>query len=389
MNSKIQQHMYTRARRSLYQQSEGYGTVAKTNGLADAFIKEKIHPYCVYPTAADSPPAVTVVHYPCGQMLLGQAVYVPQDFTGQRATFFAHNYILPPVLAAELVQDINKMAATEFLINETGELGELASLPTDIVNLPHTWQEFAAYVTACVQESVFSARKTYVLVPPDAFEYVWGFICHVFTLLPLHVKQLLGFCTFAREAIDRKDIHLVFVEKGAIRAFDPRHFVVDFCGEASYYVIPGLTRNLDENLAKASPKRFFDIMDLLHTRLPNNSDICTLEQEWLDINLDKLKFAQVPTQFLCRGNSVLHVMIRILKTCTTAISTGKPLDLRYTLGSYNLPAQEYFRVVKILRRLYQGHINDANMENIKFLFRGRGDGRLDENGLAEYCRRVI
>jgi len=82
--------------------------------------------------------------------------------------------------------------------------------------------------------------------------------------------------------------------------------------------------------------------------------------------------ASVPGSFIIRGKGFrrpeLYVILGILKTCAGAVSTRTPLDLRYLLGSYNLPPQDYARVVQNLKRLYYTHATPENRENIAFLY---------------------
>jgi len=436
---KIEQHMYTRARRTLFQQSEGYGTVAKTDGLSDAFIKEEIHPYCVYPATTKSqnytirPKAVTLVHYPCGRMLLGQAVYKEKDFTGQRATFFVHNYIFPPQMVDGVLRDFENLKHMEFLTEyESGhspviESGSVIAGLTRNLNVidcktkptavgsNETWPIIFSMKIAgqarndescrndsrcvrlmpptlqqilqCATASVHGIKKTYIIVPvplPQMHDYVWALLTDIYAHLPEETRHKLGFCTYARQPMNKKGIHLIFLENGTTAKF------------ANDYVID-LNNPTQIKITSATPKQqnFPQESEFWHIRTPHRHDfLLNKGREWINTNLDKLtliQLASIPGSFIIRGKGFrwpeLYVILGILKTCAGAISTRTPIDLRYLLGSYSLLPQDYFRVVQNLRRLFQNHITPANYENIVFLFRANGKGRVDITGLESYLEK--
>lgn len=418
-NAKIEQQIYTRERRTMFQKSEGYGTVGKSPGISEAFIKDNIHPYCVYPTSPllqklpnsiTCPKAITVVQYQCGRMLLGQAVYVPKDFTGQRATFFAHNYILPPKVAGDILHDIEKVFSVCFMVNYDaackGQLDTMNTLPMDCtLSKPATLKLIVkpfqlTYILQCIKESVYKDKKTYVIVPAepvDMHEYVKKLLADIYRNLPDDVRHKLGFCTYAREPMDKKGLHLIFLEKGAVKASKlgiSKDFVVDLNEPApphSNIADSGFTAYIRH----LPPERFFPEIEFWHIRTPHRTAyLIKLENEWLDTNLDKLSLSQftaIPEAFILRGKNTSHpelyVIYGIIKMCAIAITRCTPLDLRYFLGSYTLDADSHFRVIKNLRRCYQGHIIPSHFKNIVFLFRARGKGRLDIDGLKIYLEK--
>jgi len=403
---KIEQQIYTRARQTLFQQSEGYGTVAKSDGLGEAFIKEQVHPYCMYPTKLQNykmhPKVVTLVHYPCGRMLFGQAVYKEKDFTGQRATFFAHNYIFPPQMVDKVLRNFGMLRHMEFLTEYDVAQGKLNALES--ANLARhceelsTADEAAAFATKqskkfqlnnilqCIAASISGTKKTYIIAPPSQIhDFAWDFLINLYTRLSEETRHQLGFCTYAREPVNKKGIHLIFIEKSDSRFAND--FVIDLRNPV-VAVSPMTTKA--ERVAN-----FFQESEFWHIRTPHRREVLLRQGcEWLETNLEKLtllQLASVPGSFIIRGKGFcqpeLYVMLGILKTCAGAISTHTPFDLRYLLGSYNLSPQNHFRVVQNLRRLYQKHINSVNYENIVFLFRAHGKGRLDTTGLETYLRK--
>ncbi|MDR1663598.1 MAG: hypothetical protein LBR83_01570 [Clostridiales bacterium] len=270
----IQQQIYTRERRGLFRNSEGYDSVAKSPGLADAFIKENVHPFCVYNAPRFQPPpavsewargndapvqepapeyprAITVVRYPDGQALLGQAVYVAADFTGQRPTFFSHNYILPKE-AADTLNFPAALNKTEFWVEYDIEKGktlpELSRLPeTDrpdafaesdsageaLERLGIEYKTFYKLVL-CLLLSAAGPKKVYVVtpVPPnEVTHYARSLLGVLYEYLPGALMSVLGYCTYSHEPENKKGLHLTFLEKNALRVSDPRvarDYVLDF-----------------------------------------------------------------------------------------------------------------------------------------------------------------
>jgi hypothetical protein len=298
----IGQQLYTRERRGLFRNSEGYDSIAKSPGLSDAFIKENVHPFCVYnpPKALqvygvppeDYPKAQTVVHFPDGSVLLGQAAYVPADFTGQRPAFFAHHYILPPEEARTL-DVIQALRETEFLteydiacgkelpalsalppkidkpecLNEAagnagfndeikgeGTAGTADERPTVIKNwdenpgdpaiqilerLGITREKFKKIIYFLLL-SASGTKKTYIVTPvpaPETPSYARALLGALFPYLPSVLQGCLGFCTYSREPENKKGLHLIFLDKDALRLGDPRtarDFVLDI-GRNQFY----------------------------------------------------------------------------------------------------------------------------------------------------------
>ena len=304
---KIQQQIYTRAKRSLFQQSEGYGTIAKTNCLNEAFIKDNIHPYCVYPTGCTQK-VITLVNFPCGRMLFGQITYVAKDFTGQRATFFAHNYILPPKIAGEAVRNIEKLRNVKFLTEYTSEepLEELDTLPCEPKPAPQSPQPHHPVLDTGTPPLILFPNKTYI--PAN---FTWQLLSSIYSTLSNETKQQLGFCSYATQPVNKKGLHIIFVPP---EAYNPSKFVNS------------------QQKTTISPQQFFQNTEFLQTRIPGR-DHLPQTLEWLDANLDTLTLSQflaVPGQFIQNGktslNPDLFIMLSILKTCATAIASRKPFD---------------------------------------------------------------
>jgi len=369
----IQQHMYTRERRGLYRQFEGYDTVAKSSDLADAFVKEAIHPYCVYPPGS-STKAITLVHYSCGRMLLGQAVHVPADFTGQRAAFFAHNFIMPSEAVSDVLDDMrleNIIFENSYDIERGGVLDALQNLPMGMASGSEiAIDEGLIYrIASCVTESIRGVKKTYVLVPhvQDFHRYVCELLAQLYQCLPEGMKHLLGFCTYAREPQQGKGIHLYFLRKDEVRAGDSR-MAGDFVVDAEYEnggemsdISYDSAQFFSTRIQQLSPSHFFSEMYFWRKRVPSQCEnLDEIELAWMDANIDRLSQSQlmaITDAFIKRGkrgkNPTMYVMLSILKIACAKImkSNQDSFDMRYFLGSYMLPPACRERIIQNIRRL--------------------------------------
>lgn len=136
--------MYTRERRGVYRATEGFDTVAKSESLDNNFVKKIIHPFCLYDAPAELaargekneelyPAALHLFHTETNDTVIGQSRYQATDFTGQRSAFFAHNFVVPPTRAEEIIQSYGDWLHADFAGSYEGELGgtlpELADIP--------------------------------------------------------------------------------------------------------------------------------------------------------------------------------------------------------------------------------------------------------------------
>lgn len=432
---KVEQHMYTRARRGIFRQSEGYDTIAVSAGLTNAFIKENVHPYCTYSPsrmlqkmnapARDYPKAISIVHFPCGRMLLGQAVYIASDFTGQRTTFFAHHYILPPEMVADVLADIGSfLPRVKFLTEyDTAQGGVLDALDCLPVSEKHHGLSDAAVpqnidlekIMYKIDEAVTQSKKCAVIVDIEQksmSEAVFGILSAMYKILPEHLKHKLGVCTYAREFVGRKGLHLTFLERDCMTVSDLRlkgDFVIIKNAEETGYDTEGRLSYLKESLRQEnhplalwqiktlpylSPEKFFQETNFWKSRIKtliNCNQLQTIEQNWLNKILEHLtpyQLAAIPSTFIISGkrqsNPEIYVILTVLKTISGALISKSPIDIRYILGSYSLSPTGYERTIQNLRRIHQPYVTSQNIENITFLFRARKTGMLDKAGLDTY-----
>jgi hypothetical protein len=368
----IAQHFYTRERRGLYKQTAGYDTIAKSPNLPDAFVIEKIHPYCTYSGGGEN--VFTVAHFPCGKMMLSHAAFVAEDFTRQRSTFFVHNYILPAKLADSALSSIGKLLCTNFSTKNDAPPEPLHALP--FTENPREPCKIGQGTIAAIIEAIEKSKKTYILVPSQSLKnpnYVRALLDEIFVQLPAFLRHMLGFCTFAREPEKRKGIHLILLEKEAYRVgrFDD-DFVID---------IDSTTPPRAFSFENFPPERFFPCIDFLKTRLPALRDFfLQTETNWLEKNLEK-HLCKIPPR---KNPAPIFTVLYILQTISA--KANKAFNLRYFLGNYSLSDTGYAKIITISRRLFSRHITPENFENIAFLFRERGTGTLDQKNLHAFIQ---
>jgi len=306
---KVERHIYTRAAKTLYSAGEGYGTVYKTDGLEDAFVKERLHPYCAYPVSLQNNnlTAVTLVNFPCGRMLLGQGRF---DAIGERGAFFVHNFVLPAEKAAAVAEDISILPLVDFESDVHADALPLIAREVDSVPLDAEWLSVLA---KSITASVYSAKKTYVILPDDDIDFVWNVLRQVYPLLDIEVRQVLGFTTYACQPVNKEGLHLIFITaNGAKNPKLSQEFVLSLRAQQ-------VGRSVC--FSDVPLKKFLSYINLLHVRLPKSKDyLHLLETKWLDANLDKLSMLQIsaiPDELINRGKQnkecTMHVVLGILK----------------------------------------------------------------------------
>src|SRR4051812_23843134 len=112
--------MYTRERGGVFHATDGYDTIAISESLDKDFVKKYLHPFCMYhapKTLTERgekdpsyyPEAVTLFQPETGDLVIGQAVFIPADFTGSRSTYFMHNYIISSGLKDEWIKQPERL----------------------------------------------------------------------------------------------------------------------------------------------------------------------------------------------------------------------------------------------------------------------------------------
>ncbi|MGO0060113.1 GAP1-N2 domain-containing protein [Brevibacillus fluminis] len=257
----ILQQYYTRARQGIFRSNEGYDTIAKSDSLDNNFIKKTLHPFCGYDAPKELqkrgerdvslyPESLVCFHSETGELILGRSVYVGADFTGQRNTFFTHNYVIPPSRRDEFLKVPAKIfAAGGFVSHHEAEgdksLPELAAIPQNslsqagpnprqVLSLEGIDEKLFKQLLYAVISSITSKKKVYVILDADVSESslrARELLRVVYDALPYELRRHFGFMTYSSEPQSKKYINVMFVEKGSIRAGDQqieKDFLFDF-----------------------------------------------------------------------------------------------------------------------------------------------------------------
>lgn len=252
-SAPIQQQIYTRERRGIFRQTEGFDTVAKSAGLEPSFVKKVLHPFCFYDAPAELtargekdnaayPEAIHLFHTENGDTVLGRSLFQSADFTGLRSAFFSHNYVIPSSRLEEIVRDYHSFLHADFMRSYDIEQGEqlevLNQLPVvpmapevaEAMENPYqllkelriSEQMFKQLLSAVISAAT-SGRKVYV--SPDVpaaliSEAALPLLEILYSALPHPLRRVLGFLTYTKEPQSRKGIHISFVERGSLRVGD-------------------------------------------------------------------------------------------------------------------------------------------------------------------------
>ncbi|PFO00001.1 hypothetical protein COJ85_18400 [Bacillus sp. AFS076308] len=258
MSRKIQQHMYTRERKGIFHDTAGYDTIAVSEGLEPSFVKKYLHPFCYYHAPKTLrergekdpslyPPAVTIVQPETGDLVMGQAVFIPADFTGTRSTYFMHTYVIPPlqkeewVLRPEMLFQLETFQ-TAYDLSNGPVLPELDVVPFhDTTLLEHeilkalgiSHDHFQQLLFA-VMTSISGKKKVFISlnVPLQEYtNYALLLLELLYLYLPYTYRRNLGAITFTSEPETRTYIHVTFFEPGTLNLGDrsiEKQFVFDF-----------------------------------------------------------------------------------------------------------------------------------------------------------------
>ena len=259
----IAQQMYTRERGGVFHATDGYDTIAISKSLDKAFVKKYLHPFCMYhgpktltergeKDPAFYPEAVTLFQPETGDLVIGQAVFVPADFTGSRSTYFMHNYIIPPVLKDEWVKQPERLFQwnefhTSFDIESGMVLPDVEAVEyntTDIlavkdellVRLAISKDQFKQLLFA-VMTSISGKKKVFISldVPLQDYTSYALLLLELITIyLPYAHRRKLGAITFTSAPESKNYIHVTFFEPGTLNTADrsiEKQFIFDFAAE--------------------------------------------------------------------------------------------------------------------------------------------------------------
>ncbi|MCL2500365.1 MAG: hypothetical protein FWE90_08520 [Defluviitaleaceae bacterium] len=355
----IEQHYYTREKR-------GYGTIARSPNLPDNIVKNDILPYCVY-SAGEGGKCLTVVHYPDGRMLLGQAVHIPR-------AFFQHNLIIP----AKMVNAILAAGFTgvRFETGYDAKQGEtllaLEELPIDAYangtesdgSYDLTDYDFSLLIR-CLTLSAAKNKKTYIHTPivkelADTHTFALAFLTGLYPRLPEELRHVLGFCTRSRDPLDKKGIHLIFTDNPRLKG----DFLIDFTGKTGIINDVGDEKEYSAARYEAMPtkkfcERVFGEIDFWLAREPRIVRAKSFRRTI------KTRMAQIlesdgilPEAFIRRGKSGKYSEIIGFKPSDfikadilrqVSLSQHNAEELRYIIGSYRLTPTKREKILHIIK----------------------------------------
>ncbi|ASJ56378.1 hypothetical protein BP422_24105 [Brevibacillus formosus] len=255
----ILQQYYTRGRQGVFRSNEGYDTVAKTPGLDNQFIKKTLHPFCVYDAPrqlqerAESnltlfPEALVSFQAESGEMVLGRSVFVGADFTGQRNTFFSHNYVIPVERRDEFIKNPGKIFGVRTFADRHDdaagkELPTVDDIPSEkglsqdrkqLLGQLGVDERLFKQLLFAVMSSLAAKKKVFISLDVDisaSSKSAAQLLEILYSCLPYEMRRHFGFLTFSHEPQSKKHIHVTFVEKGSIRpggGHSDKDFLFDF-----------------------------------------------------------------------------------------------------------------------------------------------------------------
>lgn len=257
----IEQQYYTRERKGVFSSSPGFDTVARSSGLSDYFIKNILHQFCVYETPAELigksdikkelyPDCITcyTADTELRELIIGKSCFAGLDYTGMRDTYFVHNLVLTEVEKTRCLSDLEKIFSINiFEESYNPEVGQdleqvssliisdedgLLSFKEALIKADIDEKIFKSIIIASIK-SVVNKKKVYISLNAEAKDFsliAKSLMKYIIAVLPQAVRSSFGFMTYAPQPKNRKNINLMFIEKGGIRHNDSeviREYVFD------------------------------------------------------------------------------------------------------------------------------------------------------------------
>ncbi|WP_462410927.1 GAP1-N2 domain-containing protein [Neobacillus sp. Marseille-QA0830] len=302
MSGKIQQQLYTRERGGIFSTTDGYDTIAISEGLQPSFVKKYLHPFCIYQApkalttrgekdASAYPEAVTLFQPETGDLVIGQAVFVPADFTGERSAYFMHNYIIPDARKEEWIKQPEKLFQlndyqTSYNMDQGKTLPELVTVSYGTEDVLAKKEELMAelgindddfkQLLFAVLTSVSGKKKVFISLNVPLQDYSKAslkLLELLYLYLPYAHRRKLGAMTFTSDPEGKNYIHVMFYEPGTLNTADrsiEKQFIFDFAnGRISGVDITGQKHEyLDFAIERFSQyKRMDDFFEFAETAL--------------------------------------------------------------------------------------------------------------------------
>ncbi|MEH7094815.1 hypothetical protein [Neobacillus vireti] len=256
----IQQQIYTRERGGIFLSTDGYDTVAISKGVEKDYVKKYLHPFCIYHSpkalatrgekdASLYPEAVTLFQPETGDLVIGQAIFVPADFTGQRSAYFMHNYIVPPSRKEEWIKAPSQLfQISDFSTSYNTELGkvlpdkdtvthdkkDILSIKDELLEKLGLSEESFIQLLFAVMSSIAGKKKVFISlnVPvKDYTKYALQLLEMLLLYLPYAHRRKIGALTFTSEPESKNYINVIFYEPGTLNTDDrsiEKQFIFDF-----------------------------------------------------------------------------------------------------------------------------------------------------------------
>jgi hypothetical protein len=257
---KIQQQIYTRERGGIFHATDGYDTIALSAGLDKSFVKKYLHPICIYHSPKtltehgekDStlyPEALTFIQPETGELIIGQAEFISADFTGQRSTFFMHNYVISKSGKEPFIKCPAKLLGVSDF--KTGYDIQLGPVLPEVDEIDHDGMGFNARMDELLLElgitetifkqllfalmnSISGKKKVFIALNTPLKDYskqAKKLLALLVSYLPYPYRKKLGAMTFTSEPEGKKYIHVMFFEPGTINDHDramEKQYIFDF-----------------------------------------------------------------------------------------------------------------------------------------------------------------
>lgn len=308
----IQQQYYTRSKRGVYLNGEGYDTIAVSKNLTQSFVKEYIHPICFYEIPNELelkkedekdnfPKILTCINIPSGEMIIGQSTYPTCQLKSDRNVFFSHNFVLPENIKEKFIKNIDNILFLDcfkesYDISKGQELPELDDLKVKPVNdilsnfnsiLSELDIERKVFkdILLSIFVSIFNKKKVFISLDKKIekqTEYSKILLRCILCCLPYAYRRYIGFRTFLKEITSRQFIHINFIDKGSVKFYKQElkdNIFFDFLRGNLFssneeidksifidYILGSVTSGL-------SPENFFEFIDTFQLK---NKDLLSL-----------------------------------------------------------------------------------------------------------------
>jgi hypothetical protein len=247
----IRQHIFASTDKGLFGRDDGMDTVARSRGLADQFVTGVLHSHCVYAppfklsryleeNRDQYPPSMTMFWAESGELVLGRTLYKPGPQRAQApgggpagadGSFFAHQLVVQPAQAAELVPDMMSLLyATDFRASYESQhetsLPELAGLHFDaegcrldngdltLLNFGVNESVFGAMLAA-IMAAIREGGRVYIIPNVKTgklYDTARCILKYLIAALPYSYRKKLGFATYARADVSLPNVNVYFLE---------------------------------------------------------------------------------------------------------------------------------------------------------------------------------